>query len=331
MIAHLQLKRNVAKKEERMTQRLSNESQSVASLSVKLKSSSTGSKPHYTLSSIEKDRITMHMESIEEENKWDLESGRFVEDQMLLLIKKSCYEHLAHSLIMDPSDKVWEGFLTKAKLKEIRYTNIKALPKLSKDMKEDLGKYDIEGMLPIEMYQFADDIKVHPINEADRCWAKESIKSACDLFFKDNELVVQGFSEADLLHNIWEFTYKLQKARVIKAKLEERVSIAVSLGRNAKRSLGAVDRRPRKAMGTKLDILFKASVYELGSCEVDKHDVEEGDDKYINDSLLKLPKVLKDMLRMQARSSPCNINSLVTVGYLMMGNYCLFHIAHINS
>lgn len=82
LIAHLQKKRNVAKKEVKgMTRRLSNESQSVPPPSVpRLTSSSSGSKPNYTLSSVEKDCIIKLMESIEEENKWKLESGRFVED-----------------------------------------------------------------------------------------------------------------------------------------------------------------------------------------------------------------------------------------------------------
>lgn len=72
-------------------------------------------------------------------------------------------------------------------------------------------------------------------------------------------------------------------------------------------------------MGAKLDILFEAGVYELGSCEVGKHDVEISDDKYLNDSLLKLPKTLKDMLVAQVKTNSCYINSLTTVGYLMMG------------
>ncbi|KAI7891669.1 uncharacterized protein EV154DRAFT_420130, partial [Mucor mucedo] len=158
----------------------------------------------------------------------------------------------------------------------------------------------------------------------DKKWTKESVKSACELFFEYEELAIYDYSEADLLHTVWDFVYKLYKQKSIKAKLGERVSKAVSSAKNAGRSIEAIERRPRKIMGSKLDILFKAGIYELGSCEVGKHDVEETDDKYINDGLLKLPKTLKDMLSLQVRTNINNINALVTVGYLMMGNFFFF-------
>lgn len=70
MISHLQAKINVVKKKE-----------SVPSPSTqKLTSSLTGSKSNYTLSSVEKNYIIKLIESIEEEDKWKLESGRFVND-----------------------------------------------------------------------------------------------------------------------------------------------------------------------------------------------------------------------------------------------------------
>lgn len=74
-------------------------------------------------------------------------------------------------------------------------------------------------------------------------------------------------------------------------------------------------------MVVKLDILFKAGIHELGSCEVGKHDVEETPNKYINDDFLKLSKTLRDVLAAQVRIIPSNINDLMTVGYLMMGKF----------
>ncbi|KAG2211940.1 hypothetical protein INT47_004627, partial [Mucor saturninus] len=173
-------------------------------------------------------------------------------------------------------------------------------------------------MLPL-FYEFAEDVKAHPVNEFDKKWTKESIKSACELFFEYEELAIYDYSEADLLHTVWEFVYKLYKRKSIKAKLGERVGKAVSSGKKAGRSIEAIERRPRKIMGAKLDVLFKAGIYELGSCEVGKDNVEETDDKYINDGLLKLPKTLRDMLAVQVRSNSSKINGLVTVAYLMTG------------
>ncbi|CAO3701048.1 unnamed protein product [Rhizopus stolonifer] len=89
--------------------------------------------------------------------------------------------------------------------------------------------------------------------------------------------------------------------------------------KTAARLIEVIEQRPRKPLGSKLDTLFKAGIYELGSCEVGKHDVEETDDKYMNDAFLKLPKTLGDTLSVQVRSNIIKINELVTVGYLMMG------------
>lgn len=147
-------------------------------------------------------------------------------------------------------------------------------------------------------------------------------------FFENDQLVIDDCSEADLLHSVWEFVYKLYKQKNVKAKLGERVSKSVSVARNSDRAVEAVERRPRKIVGAKLDILFRSGLNELGSCEIGKHDVEENDDKYINDGLLKLPKALRDILASHIRLNDDKRNKLVSVGYLMMGIYrisCVFY------
>ncbi|CEG68934.1 hypothetical protein RMATCC62417_05092 [Rhizopus microsporus] len=301
----------------------SEEQNNFSSSSIKTSKSSTCSKTNSTLSSVEKQNIIRYMENFKEKDKWKLTSGIYVEDQMLLLVKESSYEHLVHSLIMDPTDKVWKNYFTDAELKEILMHDIKQLPDLSEEMEEILQQFEFQGKTALEFYAFADNIKAHPINKFSKKWTKESIKSSCELFFGCEELVLDDYSESDLLHSVWEFMYRLYQQKGIKAKLGKRVSKAVSSAKNAGRAIKAIERRPRKAMGAKLDILFKAGIHELGSCEVGKHDFDESDDKYINDGLLKLPKTLKDMLAVQIRSNPSKINDLVTVGYLMMGKFLL--------
>lgn len=305
----------------------SEEQSNFSSSSIKTPKPSTCSKTNSTLSSVEKQNIIRYMENFKEKDKWKLTSGIYVEDQMLLLVKESSYEHPVHSLIMDPTDKVWKNYFTDAELKEILMHDIKQLPDLSEEMEEILQQFEFQGKTALEFYEFADNIKAHPINEFNKKWTKESIKSACELFFGCEELVLDDCSESDLLHSVWEFMHRLYQQKGIKAKLGERVSKAVSSAKNAGRAIKAIERRLRKAMGAKLDILFKAGIHELGSCEVGKHGVDESDDKYINDGLLKLPKTLRDMLAVQIRSNPSKINDLVAVGYLMMGKFFLSNIA----
>ncbi|CAO3698963.1 unnamed protein product [Rhizopus stolonifer] len=101
--------------------------------------------------------------------------------------------------------------------------------------------------------------------------------------------------------------------------LGERCSVAVAMSRNKDRSLEISERRPRKSMGAKLDILFKFGLHELGSCEAGKSNVVPVDDKYLDDGLMKLPKTLRDILAMLVAVNPEKVNSLVTVGFLMIG------------
>ncbi|KAG1039509.1 hypothetical protein G6F43_012486 [Rhizopus delemar] len=75
----------------------------------------------------------------------------------------------------------------------------------------------------------------------------------------------------------------------------------------------------RKAMGAKLDILFKIENNEFGSCEVGKDKVTIVDDKYMDDVLVKLPKTLRDMLCMLVNQNLCQINNFSTIGFLIMG------------
>ncbi|KAI9485629.1 MAG: hypothetical protein EXX96DRAFT_533968 [Benjaminiella poitrasii] len=109
-----------------------------------------------------------------------------------------------------------------------------------------------------------------------------------------------------------------EKSKEAKASLGERASGAVALARNEHRGLETRERRPRKAIGAKLDIIFKIGNNEYGSCEVSKHDVTVADDKYLDDGLIKLPKTLRNMMVVVVQNNPSKINDLLTVGFLVM-------------
>lgn len=117
-----------------------------------------------------------------------------------------------------------------------------------------------------------------------------------ELFLENDVLMLNDFSEADLLHGVWPFLYRAFKPSEAKASLGERVSGAVALARNEHRGLEAREKRTRKAIGAKLDIIFKIGFEEHGFCEVGKDNVTVDDDKYLNDGLMKLPKTLRDMM-----------------------------------
>ncbi|KAG1171919.1 hypothetical protein G6F71_006616 [Rhizopus microsporus] len=156
-------------------------------------------------------------------------------------------------------------------------------------------------------------------DEFDKKWMRESIVRMSELFLDNNELELNDFSEADLLHDVWPFLYRAFKNKEVRASLGERTSGAVALARNEHRGLEAREKRSRKAIGAKLDIVFKIGYNEHGSCEVGKDDVTVADDKYLDDDLIKLPKTLRDMLVLLVQKNPRKINNLLTVGFLVMG------------
>lgn len=96
----------------------------------------------------------------------------------------------------------------------------------------------------------------------------------------------------------------------IQACLGECCSVAVALGKNEDRSLEAKEKRPRKAVGAKVDILFKASSKEIGSAGFRKHNVIRIDDKYLYNGLVITSKTLGDMLFVLVEKDPSQTNSL---------------------
>lgn len=103
-------------------------------------------------------------------------------------------------------------------------------------------------------------------------------------------------TEADILHDVWPFLYRAFKTKGIKASLGGKASRAVALAKNEKRGLEARERRQRKAVGAKLDIVFKMCYNEHGSCEVGKDDVTVADDSS-SESTLSCKKS-SDILKM---------------------------------
>lgn len=238
---------------------------------------------------------------------------------METLVKSSSYEHPVHSLILEPTDPVWADYFTKEELNEIKKIHQKALPKIPEEFSDYLDKYENDWKSREELYLFADAQVHNPITEFTKKWVRESVVRTSELFLYDNALVLNDYSESDLLHEVWPFVYRIFKEKQIRAALGERASVAVALGRNDDRKLEAIDKRARKNVGAKVDILFKICNDELGSCEVGKDNVTTVDDKYFDDGFIKLPKTLRDMLSVLCEKNPAQINNLFTIGFLMMG------------
>lgn len=170
-----------------------------------------------------------------------------------------------------------------------------------------------------EYYAFASKQLLTFDDSFEKHWVKESIINAAEVFGDAEALKMEGLSEDVLLHKVLAFVYRAFRNGEVKAKLGERTSASSGLGRNEGRSVELTERRERKVVGAKVDILFKKINYEFGCAEVGKHDVLSIDGKYLSDGMIKLPQTLRDMLCSHVEVNPNKLNDLYTVGFLMMG------------
>ncbi|CAO0794212.1 unnamed protein product [Mucor circinelloides] len=192
------------------------------------------------------------------------------------------------------------------------------LPSIPDDLIVYLDSYDVQWASAKDLYLFAERQQHDPVDEFDKKWVKESILRMAELFLYSDELDLNNFSEADLLHDVWSFIYRAFRDKQVKALLGEVASGAVSLAKNKGRCLESKEKRQRKAMGARLDIMFKIGKQEYGTCEVGKSTVTVADDKYLDDDLVKVPKTLRDMLALLVQKNQRMTNSLYTVGFVVM-------------
>ncbi|KAI8993530.1 hypothetical protein BDB01DRAFT_331714 [Pilobolus umbonatus] len=289
------------------------DSQSPKSITSKASSDS-----NYLLSSKEKERVIQLYNDIKAEDSWILTSGTVVEDKMRRLVEDSVYEHPVHSLIMDPHDPIWKSYFTQEELEEIASFKRHSLKSIPASLSQYLSSYD-KQFTAKELFKYAHECVFDPIEEHDKKWIQQSMIHASELFLYRDTLYPNNYSEADVTHNVWSFLYRLFSDDHIEARLGEICSAASSLARNKNRALEVIEKRSRKIMGARMDILFERGAMELGCCEIGKDDVKHVDDKYLNDGLVKLPKSLKDILCVLVNYNQSQINNISAVGLLVMG------------
>ncbi|KAI9488815.1 hypothetical protein BDB00DRAFT_791600 [Zychaea mexicana] len=127
--------------------------------------------------------------------KWQLSTGKFVEDTMQAFAKECLYEHFSLSLILDISDPCWKSYFTPAEMVELRTYHKPELKPLPKEVKEYLDKfsgvYDLNKLIDIHMQN-----RFHP-SQADLHWVEKTIGDILDLYYYSYD--VDNKTEADLL------------------------------------------------------------------------------------------------------------------------------------
>lgn len=282
-----------------------------------IRSTTTTTGSGTTITADEKQSLVEKINELDNSSKWILSTGKVVEDVFKTVIQGSTFEHPAHSFILDLQDPLWKMHFSSEELTELTTFKAKSLKPLPPTLQDYLNTYEnLTSEVEIRKYAFTHYLGNDQFGKK---WAQQSIITAVDLFQNGSALNLDGYSEADICFKVWSFVYTLYNDAIISARLGEKSSVAVSIARNANRSLELIERRTRKAAGAKVDILFQYGYDKLGCCEMGKDKVTPVDDKYIDDGYIKLPKTLRDILSSLVSQNPAQKHNMVAVGYLMMG------------
>ncbi|CAJ0641965.1 12991_t:CDS:2 [Entrophospora sp. SA101] len=252
---------------------------------------------------------------MKEENKWKLSTGTVVENRLYKFGIECKYEHLAHSLIIDPNDENYinQNVFTREELEEIKEFQMKPTPKISSDLLEYIESYNIVNMFYDKLYIGHSnfvldnilDLRKRVNNseafnenfERSRHFDHDWIKNAAYNLLREyeNESFAKNHLEAWYTIHLWSFIDKvfedLNEVEIIRG---ESSSIASAERKNTHRTVPAVESLRRKSMGSRGDMLIRKGHKEYGCAEIGKFFEGENATKLLKERGLKAPKMLKD-------------------------------------
>ncbi|KAI9490753.1 hypothetical protein BDB00DRAFT_790134 [Zychaea mexicana] len=101
------------------------------------------------LNADDKKRIAAVYDKMIESNMWRLETGKYVEKEMKVVALEQEYEHPAHSVIMGPTDPIWEKRFNAEELYELRNYTVPVIPELPAPLEQFVesfeGKFSISS------------------------------------------------------------------------------------------------------------------------------------------------------------------------------------------
>ncbi|CAG8812098.1 18511_t:CDS:10, partial [Gigaspora margarita] len=233
-------------------------------------------------------------ENMEDDKKWRLSTGKIVEDALYDFASKCSHEHASHSLIIDPTDKLYvdNDVFTKEELKEIGAYKRRSLPEIPDDLFDYLRTFAKDTLHELR-HAIDQPIKViqgnfNPKKHHDYDWIRYVMHT-----------IVQEYEVGSLRKNHLEQWYNMHLWCAIVDRCfadvddlnlihGESCSVASGIRKNVNRTIPGVDKMERQKVGRK-------------------------------ESGLKLPKLLKDMLVQLASEvewSTVVLRNLTTVGFV---------------
>ncbi|RUS26066.1 hypothetical protein BC938DRAFT_471275 [Jimgerdemannia flammicorona] len=278
------------------------------------------------LTLINVNKLTETYRKMEDSRKWRLSTGKVVEDSLYKFAINCPYEHASHSFILDPTDEVYtnNGVFTEVELKEIKRHNRRNLPEIPNDLLEYLLTFQKSTLY--ELRQAIDqpikaiDGNFIPEKHLDYEWIRYAMSTVLHEY--------QTGSLKKTHHEQWYGMHLwcpivdrcFDDIEDIEAIRGEACSAASGHRKNADRTVSASHKLKRQKIGRKGDLILRSSTnLEFGGGEAGKTYTSEKGTKWLVESGLKLPKMLKDMLMDLAKEvewSTTVLRTLTTVGFI---------------
>ncbi|CAG8532244.1 26124_t:CDS:10 [Gigaspora margarita] len=256
------------------------------------------------------------------ENMWKLKSGRLVEEELYKLGLDMRFEHASHSFIVDVDDEAVKHHFDKEECLEIYNASGPEVPQLLQEIIEYLAKFTNKAIKSLKEVRKA-------INEPDERFDDKYDKDA----YHDLDYI-----RFALVREIDNDTFKDQKlevwfnCHVWNAIVDQSFSglNGISVVRGESSSLANADRKnaqrimpERRQMDHRGDFIIRkvgdGENDEYGIGEAGKLWIDNHESKFLKESSIKTPKVLKDMLLKLRNKVDDNSIKLQTVGMIHSG------------
>ncbi|CAI2191283.1 2308_t:CDS:10 [Funneliformis geosporum] len=221
--------------------------------------------------------------------KWTLSTGKIVEDALHDFGVKCRHEHLCHSFVIDPNDKIYinEEVFTETELEEIRNHKLKPMPQMPQDLLTYLNSFRVSDISSLRNAIFKSQQWDSPYNRQthfDHDWIRNTAYNLLHEYEAGS--LEKDHLELWLLVHVWNFVDRgfgnvdgLETAR-----------------KNRNRTGSAIVKMKRKIMGRRGDLIIRKVSTEYGCSEAGKSFEGNNGTKLLHERGIKAPKMMKDML-----------------------------------
>ncbi|KAI7859895.1 hypothetical protein BDC45DRAFT_530353 [Circinella umbellata] len=251
------------------------------SSSSSLSSSTTGSAP---LTSDQMQAFSEKFAVMDEEQKWEIEEGVYVENKIAV-----------HSFILDVEDKCWNDVFSQRQLNIIKSYKCSPLPVLSEEVcsffKLFEKKYELDKLWKAARESGPYD----PVKEFNVDWAQRSMIDLLTAYrFGVIDRITAANSEKDMIIRIWRVIDTVFDNTGIIVTRNDMACTATAERLNTNRVISGQGLESWLA-AWKPDLLLIKDEIEYGCSEHAGYDEAGAGKKKIFEKWLKVPKLLKDM------------------------------------